>query len=292
MKNNLEKTAFGFILFLSFAANAEKSEKQIREAIRYVVSQRHPEVSDSFWNDLGPEAVPVLKKMYEESTTTQERSLIIEGLAHSQETSTGEFLRSAVGSTANDVLKRKLLNAVIRSEGERSFEFVESYLKSSDSHVRLTVAKGLMAYNSNEKIKKRLEEFQAEEKRPWVVAELNKKDQLQKPLKIDKSKKAQVEPIPQKPVEALPEKNWSGLWRGSYVTENKMVLVDATLTLIDSTKSPMSWKVEMKLPKQPKTEWKQGEFSLHYFQTNRAHWIEIRNQRLDAVFVAQRKVKQ
>lgn len=286
-----KKIFIGLFLLISISAQAEKTEKQIRNAIRYVLNQRHPEISDSFWDELGPEAVPVLKKMYEESSTAQERSLIIEGLAHSQESTTAEFLRSVVPSTNNEVLKRKLLDAVIRSEGERSFDFVEPYLKNTDAHIRLTVAKGLSVYSGNEKIKKRLEEFQSGEKKPWVLAELNRKESVSKSQKIEKSKKIQVEANSQKPIEALPEKNWAGLWRGAFVTENKMVLVDATLTLMDSSKSPMSWKVEMKFPKQSKTEWKQGEFSIHYFQTNRSHWIEIRNQRLDAVFVAQRKVK-
>jgi len=282
---------FVLILLSSITAQAEKSEKNIRDAIRRIVNQRHPEIPADFWEKLGPEAVPVLKKMYGESKTAQEQSLIIDGLAHSQDSSTGEFLESAVASASNEVMKKKLLGAVIRSEGERAFPFVEPYLKSQDAHIRLTVARELSAFSGNEKIKNRLDEFQSGEKTPWVLAELRDKKTDEKKMKIDKSGKPAVEAEKAKVIEALPEKKWAGIWRGSYVTENKMVLVDATITPIDATKTPMAWKVEMKFPKQPKQEWKQGEFSLHYFQTNRSHWIEIRNQRLDTVFIAQRRAK-
>lgn len=281
----------GLIIVFSLNASAENSEKNIRDAVRRIVNQRHPEIPEKFWEKLGPEAVPVLKKMYDESKTAQERSLIIDGLAHSKDSSTGEFLESAVSGTSNEVLKRKLLDAVIRSEGERSFAFVEPYLKNEDSQIRLTIAKGLMAFSDNDKIKKRLDEFQSGEKSTWILAELKKKGTDEKRLKIDQSGKTVMEAEKTKTVEPLSEKKWAGLWRGSLVTESKMVLVDATLTLMDANKIPVVWKVEMKFPKQPKQEWKQGDFSLHYFQTNRAHWIEIRNQRLDTVFIAQRKAK-
>jgi len=240
---------------------------------------------------LGPEAVPVIKQMYSQSTNANERSFLIDGLAHFNDSATGTFLENEVSSSQNEVLKKKLLSAVIQSEGERSFDFVEPYLKDADGHIRLAVASGLKAFDQNDKINQRLAEFKAKEKTAWVLAELKKtapKEVLQKTKKSVLVPKAPVETV--KTVPILPEKSWAGIWRGSYITENKMILVEANLTLVDSTTTPLKWKVEYKLPKQVKQEWKSGEFSLNYFQTNHAHWIEIRNPKMDIVFLAQRKM--
>jgi len=272
-------------------AQAEKSEDSIRSAILYQISQRHPSLPAGFWEGLGSDAVPVIKQMYSQSTNANERSFFIDGLAHFNDSATGTFLENEVSSSQNEVLKKKLLSAVIQSEGERSFDFVEPYLKDASGHIRLAVASGLKVFDQNEKINQRLAEFKAKEKTAWVLAELKKtapKEVLQKTKKSVLVPKAPVETV--KTVPILPEKSWAGIWRGSYITENKMILVEANLTLVDSTTTPLKWKVEYKLPKQVKQEWKSGEFSLNYFQTNHAHWIEIRNPKMDIVFLAQRKM--
>lgn len=291
------------LLLMVLPALAQRSEDSIRSAIQYQISQRHPSLPTGFWENLGTEAVPVIKKMYAESTNANEKSFLIDGLSHFSDSSTGSFLEHEVEATQNEVLKKKLLSAVIQSEGESSFDFVEPYLKDSDAHIRLSVASGLTPFDQNDRIQQRLAEFRAKEKTPWVLAELKRtppSESLQKPRKILEARaskgspgaglaaKSVVETV--KVIPPLPEKSWAGLWRGSYVTENKVILVEGNLVLLDGASVPMKWKVEYKLPKQVKQDWKNGEFTLNYFQTNRAHWIEIRNPKTDTVFLAQRKV--
>ena len=156
-------------------AATRASEESIRSAIQYQVSLRHPSVPQGFWEGLGSEALPVIKKMYVESQNANEKGFLIDGLSHYTDSATGSFLEGEVNGTQNEVLKKKLLSAVIQSEGERSFDFVEPYLKDEDGHIRLSVAQGLKAYEQNNQIAKRLAEFRAKEKAAWVIAELNRK---------------------------------------------------------------------------------------------------------------------
>lgn len=287
------------VMITAASSGANASEESVRAAIQYQVSQRHPTVVPGFWEGLGSEALPVIKKMYFESTNGNEKSFLIDGLSHFNDASTGSFLEGEAAASQNEVLKRKLLTAVIQSEGERSFEFVEPFLKDDDGHIRLSVAQGLKAFDKNDKIQKRLAEFRAKEKSAWVLADLNKKSpfaDLQRPRKIAENQPVKNAAVSKPAVEVaktlpvLPEKNWAGIWRGSYVTESKVILVEANLVLLDAASVPMKWKVELKLPKGVKQDWKNGEFALNYFQTNRAHWIEVRNPKADIVFLAQRKV--
>jgi len=275
------------------------SDASIRSAIQYQISQRHPNIPQGFWEGLGSGAVPVIIKMYGESTSGNEKSFLIDGLSHFSSPAAGSFLQSQTSAAQDEVLRKKLLSAVIESEGESSYEFVEPYLKDKDPHVRLAVAKNLSSFDQNEKIQKRLAEFKVSEKTPWVLAELNRKpsaEQLQKLRKLvdkDPSKKlgVSVSPVGDEVTTAAPTKSLAGIWRGAYVTESKVILVEANLVVEDAASVPIKWKIELKLPKQEKQVWKNDELKLTYFKTNRAHWIEVRNPRLDIVFLAQKKMK-
>ena len=288
------------LLLVGTTAQGQMSDSSIRASIQYQISQRHPNIPQGFWEGLGSTAVPVIEKMYGESTSANEKGFLIDGLSHFRDPSAGAFLQSQASAIQDEVLKKKLVSAVIESEGERSFDFVEPYLKDKDPHVRLAVAKNLSEFDQNEKIQKRLAEFRASEKTPWVLAELNRlpsAEQLQKLRKLtDKnpSKKPGVSTQTTEVVEtgAIPGKNLAGIWRGAYVTESKVILVEANLVVQDAVgQVPIKWKIELKLPKQVKQEWKNDELKLTYFKTNRAHWIEVRNPRLDIVFLAQKKMK-
>lgn len=285
------------LLLMSYPAHAEKTEQEVRSTIRELMSQRHPVLPEGFWEGLGEGALPVIKKMYFESKNSVEKSFLIDGLSHFKDAATGAFLEGEAAASQNEVLKKKLLSAVIDSEGENAYGFVEPYLKDADAHIRMAVATGLKAYSQNEKIKNRLDEFKAKEKTPWVIAGFERKSDSSELQKTRKPMVQVAPPTESKSLEevklpaALTEKAWAGLWRGSLITENKLTLVDLTLTPVDVLAKPIRWKAEFILPKKVKQEWRNGEFTVHYFQTNRAHWIELRHLKLDTVFLAQRKIK-
>ncbi len=290
------------LLVSTSPARAQKSEGDIRAAIENEMNQRHPSLPAGFWESLGSDALPVLKKMYSETSNPNIKGFLIDGLSRFGDSDTGTFLESEVKSTQNDVLKKKLLGAVIQSQGENAFDFVEPYLQDESPHVRLAVASGLKSFEKNSSIQRRLVEFKSNEKTPWVLTDLNKVDpgvELQKTrIKINanpgkgQSESEGLKSIAEvsKPLAPLLEKDWAGIWRGTQISDKKISLVEANLILIDSGSTPKKWRVEFKMPKKLKQEWKTGEFTLNYFQTNRAHWIEIRNSKMDVVFLAQRKV--
>jgi hypothetical protein len=282
-------------LILSCPSFAARTEPEIREAIRTFVKQRHPGPSDAFWESLGPEALPVIRKMYGESSSNVEKSFLMDGLSRFTDAATGNFLKNEVETASDEIARKKLLSAVIRSQGELAFDFVEPYLKDADPHVRMTVAKELSAYAQNEKIRSRLDEFRKVEKKTWVIAEMDRKStnpEIQKPRRPDQPKNS-VAPTgaAEKTVSLKPwsELEWAGSWKGSLLGANGVVPVEAVLSVVDRTAKPLVWKVVLNLPKKVKQEWRSGDFAVHYFMTNQSHWIELRHPKLDAVFIAQKK---
>lgn len=281
----------------SIEALAARTEAEIRESIRGFVSQRHPGPSDAFWKELGPDSVPVIRRMYQESSSNIEKSFLIDGLSRFSDAATGDFLKNAVESSGDEVTRKKLLSAVIRSQGEVAFDFVEPYLKDADPHVRMAVASGLKDFSQNEKVKQRLDRFRKEEKKPWVLAGM---DRGQKDIEIQRPRRPES-PIPagnqpsgesnQKSAGLKPllEKDWAGTWKGQLLSSGNPVAVEASLMIADASAKPLSWKVLLSLPKKVKQEWRSGDFTVHYFMSNLSHWIELRHPKLDAVFIAQKR---
>ncbi len=281
----------------SIEALAARTEAEIRDSIRGFISQRHPGPSESFWKELGPESVPVIRRMYQESSSNIEKTFLIDGLSRFSDAATGDFLKNEVETSSDGITRKKLLSAVIRSQGESSFDFVEPYLKDSDPHVRMAVATGLNDFSQKEKVRQRLERFRKEEKKPWVVAGM---DRSRKDSEIQKPRRAET-PIPvgfqpsgesnQKSaaLKPLSEKDWAGNWKGQLISSGNPVAVEASLVMVDASVRPLTWKVTLSLPKKVKQEWRSGDFTVHYFMSNLSHWIELRHPKLDAVFIAQKR---
>ena len=174
--NQIKILFIAFLVLINQAAVAKgpATETEIRTAIQYQISQRHPNVPQGFWEGLGEGAIPVIESMYLKSVSIHEKGFLIDGLSHFSSLASGSFLEIQVADALHDILRKKLLGAVIDVEGERSFDFVEPYLKDSDPHVRLNVAIRLKSFTQNEKIQRRLTEFSAKEKLQWVLSEFNK----------------------------------------------------------------------------------------------------------------------
>jgi hypothetical protein len=284
------------LIILSSSAFAARTEPEIREAIRNFTKQRHPGPTDDFWKSMGDEALPVIRKMYAESVSPVEKTFLMDGLSRFTDTATGNFLKNEIESSTDEIARKKLLSAVIRSQGEDAFDFVEPYLKDADPHVRMKVAQELGAFAQNEKIRSRLEEFRKTEKKPWVVAGMERKGanpEIQKTRRPEQWKaesSAQTKSSdPAVVLKPLLESDWAGIWKGSLLGALGAVPVEAVLSVVDRAAKPLVWKVTLNLPKKVKQEWRSGDFTVHYFMTSQSHWIELRHPKLDAVFIAQKK---
>ncbi len=152
----------------SFALNRD----EIRDAIQNEINQRHPNPSPNFWENLGTDAIPVIKQMYGETNDVYIKSWLIEGMSHFNDTTMTSILKNDIRSTDDEVMKKKMLSSLIRSQGEEALEFVEPYLKDEDAHVRLAVAQALNE-RGGERSRKRIEAFQREEKVAWVKTGVN-----------------------------------------------------------------------------------------------------------------------
>ena len=282
MKKNFKNIAVLTFFLFSVSAQALTSE-EIKEAIHSRMSERHPEPIAGFWENLGPEALPVIKEMYKATSSPIEQSWLIDGLSHFSDPSVGELLKASISNSDNAVFKKKMVAALIESQGDSSYSFVEPYLKDKDPHIRLAVAKGMQKYMSYTTAQTRLTQYKKDETEVWVKADFDKGDpeldtRMKRGTSIFKPESTEAALKP------LPEKEWAGEWKGVWVSPKKSGAATATLTFLDK-----SWKVELKLPKQTKYELKRDQLEVVYYQTAHAHWIEVRSKKDDSVFIAQKK---
>ncbi len=256
---------------------------EIRAEIHAQISQRHPELATEFWSSLGPDALPVLKQMYSETNSPAEKAWLLEGLAHFSDPSVGSLLQGAITQSENAVLKKKMLSALVQSQGDAALDFVEPFLEDKDPHIRLAVAKAMRNYMTSSRIEVRLGKFQRDEKEEWVKKDFETKDA---PVVMKRAgsifqQKDSVKAEVQAPLE---EKDWAGEWKGIYVTANHSSAAVALLTLQNK-----KWKVALKLPKMAKLEMNSAEIEVSYFQSTHRHWIQIKNKKEDSVFLAQKE---
>jgi hypothetical protein len=292
-------TAFSLLFFLmgttilldgARSVNAATVD-EIRAQIKNKMADRHPGDSSDFWSQLGPTAVPVIEQMYGETQSVYQKSWLIDGMAHFQDPSIGTLLEDQIQSDGgNDVLKRKMLDSLVESQGDTAAAFAEPYLKDSDAQTRLAVARALKKYTTNEQTKKKLSDFDTNEKLAWVKTDYEKADDastglLKRNGSIYAPGDAPV-PLPT----PLPEKAWAGEWKGIYVTADKSSVANLTLKLLKEKATPaeQKWKIELKLPKQTAYEIKEKNVEIVYYQTAQGHWLEIRNKKEDSVFIAQK----
>jgi hypothetical protein len=213
------------------------------------------------------------------------RSWLIEGLSHYSDPSVASVLEKEVQGTENGVFRKKLLSALIQSQGDAAFDFVEPYLKDSDPHIRLSVARGMRDRMTDEKARARLDRYQSEEKESWVKSEWSKGPMAQAALpggaRRIKALPSEAKPETQKKKEADPSGEWSGvLVRSSRVAPARAFL----------SRKEGEWKVELKLSKQRKVELKASDIEVVSFQSNHLLWIEVRMKKDDSVFLGSRKL--
>lgn len=278
------------ILLCLFASPAlALTPQEVREAIHTLSSQRHPSPTSDFWERLGPEALPVLKEMLREDLSPVERTWVIEGLAHFDDPAVGTLLESQIKGSNNAVFQKKMLSSLIQSQGDSAFDFVESYLGDQNPHIRAAVARGMNRHMTGTRAIERLKKFQAEEKVSWVKEEAAKPlNPATSVLKRGNQLAMLTEGGDEKPLAPLPEKDWSGEWKGVFINPARNGAARATLT----RKGDKLWGVQLKLPKHTGIELKAGDLEVVHFVSNRLYWIEVRNRKEDSVFIGNRKPKQ
>jgi hypothetical protein len=283
-----------FLLTIAALQAQARTPDEIRTAIKGKMSERHPEGTEEFWNSLGPEALPVLKQMYSATTNGFERAWLLDGLSHFDDPSVGELLQAEIPGQKDNVLKRKQLGALIRSQGEAAYEFAEGYLNDPDPNVRKAVAQGLTQYGgSGTRVQKRLQEYLKGEKESWVRDAVAKVHAVPKTLKQERNIYAEPSPAAPTPT-PLPQKSWAGEWKGAWITPGKNSAANVQLTLVNEKATPaeQKWRIELKLPKQSKQDLKERDLEISVFEGPTVHWLEIRSKKSDAVFIAHRRSKE
>ncbi|MBS1958821.1 MAG: HEAT repeat domain-containing protein [Bdellovibrionales bacterium] len=267
------------------------TESEIRGAVQGLISQRHPDHVEDFWASLGPDALPVLKKMYRESQSVTEKSWIMDGLSHYDDPSVGELLENDITRSQDEVMRKKMLASLIRSQGEAAYDFAQKYLDDEDPHVRQAVAQGLKQYGGNSpRVRKRLDDYMKGEKESWVKVAVDKTQAVSHTLKQERNPYQLDSASPVPSPTPLPEASWTGEWKGAWITPTKNSAANVQLTLVNAkaTADQQKWRIELKLPKESKRELKEKDLSITVFQSARGHWLEIRDKKNDAVFIASR----
>lgn len=281
--------ALGF--WLGSTPAQAKTPEEIRGAIQNEIRQRHPNPPPNFWNNLGLEALPVIKQMYRTSEDVNEKSWLVGGMSFFDDPETTQLLKSEITSGDDEVLKKKMLAALMQSQGDSEYDFVEPYLKDEDAHIRMAVAQGLKNMSSD-RARKRLEAFYQQERLAWVKEGVQK-SKTEDVMKIkraddrvsDSKKEIMVVPVPT----PMPEKDWAGEWKGVYVTPSKTGPTNVFLTYNPKPTTALpKWKVELRQPKRAKQELSEKDFDIVYYQTATSHWLEVRNKKADSVFIGQK----
>jgi hypothetical protein len=267
---------------------------EIRGEIRSQMSQRHPGPTGPFWDRLGAEALPVIRQMYRESSSSYERSWLIDGLSHFSDPEVGELLRNDAEKEQNAVMKKKLLSAYVESQGDASLGFVEPFLSSSDPHIRKALVRAIRDHVSVEKAAPLLSRFKANEKESWVLRALEEKTSpdLRKPKRPGDPalSPARAKNEGSESVKPLGEKELAGEWAGVEVNPRRSGQAKVVLIPVEDQKKG-KWKIEWSVPKKPKRTYLHSEYEWSYFQTGQDHWLEIRIKQEDTVFLARRPGK-
>jgi hypothetical protein len=270
-----------------------RTREEIRDAIKAQASQRHPRPAPDFWESLGPEALPVLKAMIEEDPGFIERTWLIDGLGHFNDPGVGRILEEKIKTSGNEVLTKKMLSALIHSQGDQAFEFVEPYLENADPHIRIAVARGIRNYMTSGRAKDRLSTYLANEKQSWIkgsIASAGSEGREQGGIRAVReppsapAEAAAAKPALEQPAAALSEKEREGEWKGVYLTPSTSGSAKGFLK-----KEKDGWRVEILLPKKKRIELKAGEAEVFYDQTDHAHWIRVKSKKTDTVFTGSRK---
>jgi hypothetical protein len=295
MKNLKSLTVLFFVSILLQTAALAATPAEIKAEIQNQISQRHPNPPEDFWEKLGPDAVPVIKQMYKESNDAYAKSWLVDGMGHFDDPEITSILKSQIASTDNEVLKKSMLSSLIRSQGDGVYDDVEPYLKDKDPHIRLAVATGLRDHADSERARKRLEEFNRQEKVAWIKEGLKQKKEADL-LAVKKTGEDEriTNDAPKPSPTPLPEKAWAGEWKGAYITPKKNTAAIVNLTLLNEKpkKDEAKWKIDLKLPKQARRELREKDVEIVYYQTASSHWVEVRNKKDDSIFIGQRKTQQ
>lgn len=259
--------------------------EEIRAEIRSQMALRHPGDSGPFWDRLGPESVPVLRQMYQESTSSHERSWLIDGLSRFNDPGVGELLRSEVEKTENAVMKKKLLSAYVQSQGDAALGFVEPYLSSPDPHIRKALFRAIGAHVSRGKSEAVLARFRANEKEAWVLeAGVEGTDRSEGGLR-KRPPQGVVRPGSDVEKSARPgsRQDLEGEWSGLMIGPKRSVPAKVRLQWKNG-----KWSVELSRPRIAKMVFDLPEAELIHFSTAKDHWVEIRRSAEDAVFLARK----
>ena len=281
------------IALFNLTGSEARTPTEIRQAVQGKMRERHPDQIEEFWNALGPEALPVLKRMYSETAIPFEKTWIMDGLSHFDDPSIGALLEGEIPKEQDEVMRKKMLSSLIRSQGESAYDFAESYLQDADPHVRQAVAQALKQYGGGgDRVQKRLKDFLQEEKEPWIKTAVENTQAVAKTLKREDSiyaEKTKAIPAPS----PLPQANWAGDWKGAWITPTKNSAASVTLVLVNekATEAQQKWRIELKLPKQSKQDLKERDIEIAVFAGTSVHWLEIRSKKTDAVFIAHRNIK-
>src|SRR5690606_20285850 len=109
--------------------------------------------------------------------------------------SIGTLLQAEIPGQTDKVLQRKMLSALVRSQGEASLEFVEPYLRDPDPHIRRAVATGLKLYGGA-RAAARVQDYLKSEKEPWIRDSVERGVAAPRTLKRESSPLAKSTPIP------------------------------------------------------------------------------------------------
>jgi len=274
-------------LFFSLSWAFALSREEIRARIVAETRNRHPHPPADFWENLGPDALTVVKQMLSENPSSVEKTWLIDGLGHFSDPSVATILEDGIKKDSNPVFKTKMISALIQSQGDIAFDFVEPYLDDQDPHLRLATAKGISRFMSSSRASERLRRFEAGEKEEWVKNSLLAEHKSDPEVRFHRATQQNgLTTEAASGANSAPAETEEGLWQGIVTGGDRPRRAEARLS-----RNGSGWKVQFALSKKTPVELKASDVEVSMFRLNRLQWLEIRNKKDDTIFLSSRKPK-
>jgi hypothetical protein len=155
-----------FLFLAALPAGAWSADQDLQSKIETRLSERHPDRAEDFWNTLGVDQGQVnrmiLKLLIENAATknSMHRKIqLIEGLGFQGNADSIIYLRNELAKAENPVLKKNILMALVRSQGDDAFEVVEPHLIKGNLTFRRDLSKLIEQTSKNPRILSRVQEL-------------------------------------------------------------------------------------------------------------------------------------
>ena len=169
------------LLLLAPGVDAQQKtypESYIREQVGQIIRERHPSDSRDWWRALGPTAPGIMIRMYHETDRMEHRMRLVSGLSWFDTAEVRDFLVDEAKGTDQTGIRIEAVKSLGQSQGTKSLDRMQEFLKHKDANTRLAAARALnrmmmqLRGERAKEVKEVLEKYLEREPLSWIKMSL------------------------------------------------------------------------------------------------------------------------